>query len=1367
MSQSNKKKTKAPRKGDKKAASSKQGGGTSAQASEEKKKDSPLPKAEGSKPISSTNKPSEKLGSETSHKSADASKGKPTVKMDAAGGKITQPAKAKTAPDLSAKPSGAAGEKQLQSPTVATQQSKTAPKKPTTAQMDTKEVHAETLESKLPGTSVHKNTDPKIQGKDPFDLLAETLPSEAPDNSAPKYTGPAVKESDASKKKAERVGETEESIPPDYRFTEQPDPKDKGKMASSSTGPGTKPKVTEKSMTEDDVLTSLSADFVHSSPAPISKSSATTSHSAALPSVQKQAPVKASTAASVSASQSVVQGKDPFDLLAETLPSEAPDNSAPKYTGPAVKESDASKKKAERVGETEESIPPAYRFTEQPDPKDKGKIASSSTGPGTKPKVTEKGMTEDDVLTSLSADFVHSSPAPISKSSATTSHSAALPSVQKQAPVKATTAASVSASQSVVQGKDPFDLLAETLPTEAPDNSAPKYTGPAVKESDASKKKAERVGETEESIPPDYRFTEQPDPKDKGKMASSSTGPGTKPKSMTEDDVLTSLSADFVHSSPAPISKSSATTSHSAALPSVQKQAPVKATTAASVSASQSVATGKDPFDLLAETLPTEAPDNSAPKYTGPAVKESDASKKKAERVGETEESIPPDYRFTEQPDSKDKGKMASSSTGPGTKPKVTEKSMTEDDVLTSLSADFVHSSPAPISKSSATTSHSAALPSVQKQAPVKASTAASVSASQSVAQGKDLFDLLAETLPTEAPDNSAPQYTGPAVKESDASKKKAERVGETEESIPPAYRFTEQPDPKDKGKMASSSTGPGTKPKVTEKSMTEDDVLTSLSADFVHSSPAPISKSSATTSHSAALPSVQKQSMTEDDVLTSLSADFVHSSPAPISKSSATTSHSAALPSVQKQAPVKASTAASVSASQSVAQGKDPFDLLAETLPSEAPDNSAPKYTGPAVKESDASKKKAERVGETEESIPPDYRFTEQPDPKDKGKTASSSTGPGTKPKSMTEGDIVDSLSADFVPSSLPPISSCSAAVSHSAALPSLQKQAPVKASTAASVSASQSVAQGKDPFDLLAETLPSEAPDSSAPKYTGPAVKESDVSKKKAERVGETEESIPPDYRFTEQPDPKDKVKTAASSTGPGTKPKLTEKSMTEGDILDSLSADFSHSSQAPISSCSAPVSHSAAPPSMQTQAPLKASTAASVSASQSGAMGKDAFDLLAETLPSEAPDNSTPKYTGPAVKESDASKKKAQLVGETEESIPPDYRFTEQPDPKDKGKTASSSTGPGTKPKVTGKSLTQTELADMLSSDFDSCTAASHSVAEISKQKRADHKTGDVSKAASSVTPPKTSDVGPKSPKKKDQSTAKSDAKKGRKH
>ncbi|XP_067885835.1 calpastatin isoform X3 [Heterodontus francisci] len=1271
MSQHNKRKAKDPRKGAKKTdlgKSSKQGVSMSAQASEEKTKVSQLAKAEGSKAMSSTSKPSEKPGSATSHKSADSSKAKP----------MSGP---------SAKPSGATGGKQQQS------QTKMGQKVTKTAQMDTKEKLVKTLPS-MPGTSAHKTTDPKFQDKkpmlSPMEQLMETLPSQEPDRSIPKYTGPEVKEPDDPKKKAELVGETEESIPPDYRYTEQADPKEKGKMTSSSTHPEKKP----KSMTEGEVLDSLSADFGSSSPAVISKCSAATSYSALPPSMQKQAPLKTSTAASVSTSKSDAMVEDPFDLLAGTLPSEAPDNSAPKYTGAAVKESDATKKKAERVGETEGSIPPDYRFKEQPDPKAKGNVASSSTGPGAKPKVTEKNMTEGEVLDSLSADFVHSSAAPISKCSAATSHSAAPPSMQKQVPLKASTAASVSASKSDAKDEDPFDLLAGTLPSEAPDNSAPKYTGPVVKESDADKKKAERVGETEGSIPPDYRFKEQPDPKDKGKVASSSTSPGAKPKvtekSMTEGDVLDSLSADFGCSSPAPISKCSAATSHSAAPPSMPKQAPLKASMAASVSASKSDAKDEDPFDLLAETLPSEAPDNSAPKYIGPSVKEADATKKKADRVGETEESIPPDYRFKEQPD---------------------PKSMTEGEVLDSLSADFGHSSAAPISKCSAATSHSAALPSMQKQAPLKASTAASVSASQSGTKGKDALDLLAETLPSEAPDNSAPKYTGPEVEESDSDKKKAERVGETEESIPPDYRFKEQPDAKDKGKLASS-TGPGAKPKATEKSMTEGEVLDSLSADFVHSSAAPISKCSAATSHSAAPPSMQKQ------------------------------------------ASLKASTAASVSASQSGKKGKDPFDLLAETLPSEAPDNSAPKYTGPEVKESDADKKKAERVGETEGSIPPDYRFKEQPDPK--GKVVSSSSGPGAKPKvtekSVTEGEVLHSLSADFVHSSAAPISKCSAATSHSAAPPSMQKQPLLKASTAASVSASQSSTKEKDPFDLLAGTLPSEAPDNSVPKYTGSAVKESDSNKKKAERVGETEESIPPDYRFKEQPDPKDKGKVASSSTGPGAKP----KGMTEGEVMDSLSADFVHSSATPISKCTAATSHYAAPPSMQKQAPLQASTAASVSASKSDTKDEDPFNLLAETLPSEAPDNSAPKYTGPLVKESDHSKKKAELVGETEESIPPDYRFSERADPKDKSKVASSSTGPGAKPKL----QTKVDLVEGLSSDFDSCPSASRSGTQVSKPKEVDHKTGSVSKMAST---PKTSDGGLKSPKAKNQSAVKSDARK----
>ncbi|XP_048383073.2 calpastatin isoform X3 [Stegostoma tigrinum] len=1290
MSQPNKRKAKEPKKGAKKpdlSKSPKQGVSMSAQKPEEKPKASQLAMAEGSRQISSTSKPSDKPKPATAHKSTDSSKDK-------------------SASSRSTKPTGATGGKQQQpQSTMGLGWSKSAP-------VDTKE---KSPTKSMPEASVHKTTEPKLQDKKPMlsavDQLVDTLPSQGPDPSIPKYTGPEVKESSDSKKKAERVGETEESIPPEYRFTEPSDPKDQVKKGPSPTHPETKP----KGISEGDALDSLSADFGLSSAAPISKCSAATTHSVAPPPVLKEATAKSSSA--VSASKSDSKGEDPFDLLAGTLPSEAPDDSGPKYTGPEVKESDVTKKKAERVGETEGSIPPDYRFKEQPDPKGKDKVASSSTGPGVKPQEKEKSTTEDDVLESLSADFDLSSSAPISKCSAVTSHSAVPLSAQKQEPLKASTAATVSAGKSDAKGEDPFDLLAGTLPSEAPDNSGPKYTGPEVKESDAKKKKAERVGETEESIPPDYRFKEQPDPKDKAKGGPSSTGPGARPKftekSMTQSDVIASLSADFAHSPPAPISKSSASSSHSAPPPPSLKQiltgllstasiffvitivmfflakAPLKAASAASVSASKSGAKDTDPLDLLAGTLPSEAPDNSASKYTGPAVKESDAEKKKAERVGETEESIPPDYRFS---DPKDKGKVPSSSTGPGAKPKRTEKKMTEDDVLDSL--DFVESFPAPISKCSAAPSHSAPPPPSLKQAPLKASTAATVSADRSDMKGEDPFDLLAGTLPSQAPDDSGPKYTGPEVKEADVTKKKAERVGETEGSIPPDYRFKEQPDPKDKGKVALSSSGPGAKPKETEKKMTDDDVLESLSAEFVHSTPAPISKCSAPTSHSAAPPSVPKE------------------------------------------APLKASTAAPVSVSQTGIKDEDPFDLLAGTLPSQAPDDSGPKYTGPEVKESDAKKKKAEQVGETEESIPPDYRFKEQPDHKDKSKGPSSSTGPGAKPreteKCPSEVDALDTLSADFGLSSQAAISKCSAAPTHSAAPPFVPKEVPLKASTAASVSASQSdTKKGEDPFDLLAETLPTEAPDNSAPRYTGPEVKEADVTKKKAERVGETEGSIPPDYRFKEQPDLKDKDKIASSSAGTGTKP----KSVSEDDVVESLSADFVQRSPAPVSKCSAPISQCAAPPPSLKQ-------------------GEDPVGLLAATLPTEAPDNSGPKYTGPAVKETDHSKKKPELVGETEESIPPDYRFTEQLDPKDKGKQASSSSGPGAKPKATEKLPSEAELIECMASEFDS-PPASHSGAQISKQKEAGHNTASVRKTDSA---PKTNDHGPKSSKAKTQPAAK---------
>ncbi|XP_055489282.1 calpastatin isoform X10 [Leucoraja erinacea] len=913
-------KKKSSRKGGSKTdpAKSKQGVGMSTRASEEKSKPSEPGKVEAAKPMSSTSKSSVKPGAAATQKSADS-------------------CKSKTKSGSSVLPGAAGGVKQQQPQSTATSQSKMGQLFGKTSNVDAKENQDRTQPEKLTGTSLHKNNDSKIQdGKpmlsameqlmepfpsqgpdapipkctgpaakdeDPFDLLAGTLPSEEPDKSIPEYTGPKVKESDATKKKGERVGEHEDTIPPDYRFKDQPDPKNKDKPASSSTGPGTKLKTTEKTMAKDDAFESLAADFGEISAEPLSKSSAATAHCAPPPSAMKQAPLQASTAATVSTSRTVDKDKDAFDLLADSLPSEAPDTSGPKYTGPPVKESDVNKQHIDRMGDRDDTLPPEYRFKEQPAPKDKGPLASS-TDAGAKPKI----MTEGDVLESLSADFGQSSTAPISKCSAAISQFVEPPSIKQQPSLQASKAAPVSSTQTGMKAPDK-DSLSKT-PLQASKAAPVSASLPGSKAPDK-------------------------DSLSKAPLQASKAAP----VSASQPDPKLLLQA----SKAAPVSTSQ--TSQKAPDKDSLSKAPLQASKAAPVSASLPGPKGKDPFDLLAETLPSEAPDDSAPKYTGPEVKESDATKKKGVRVGEREDTIPPDYRFKEQPGPKDK--LAPSGTGTGAKP----KTMTEDDVMDYMSADIMQSSTAPISKCSAATIHATAPPSTQIEAPLQASKAAPVSAGQTGAKlsekVKDPLDLLAETLPSEAPDDSSPKFTGLAVKESDVTKKKGERVGEHESTIPPDYRFKEQTDPKDKGKLAPSFTDPGAKPKV----MTKDDMLDSLSGDFGLSSVAPISKCSVAPPQFATLPSKQKEAMTDDDFFGSLSGDFVSSSDAPISKCSVAPPQFATLPSNQKEAPLKASAAASVSASQTHAKDKDPFDLLAATLPSEAPDNSAPKYSGPEVK--------------------------------------------------------------------------------------------------------------------------------------------------------------------------------------------------------------------------------------------------------------------------------------------------------------------------------------------------------------------------------------------------------------------------------
>uniref|UniRef100_A0A4W3JDH5 Calpastatin n=1 Tax=Callorhinchus milii TaxID=7868 RepID=A0A4W3JDH5_CALMI len=795
-----------------------------------------------------------------------------------------------------------------------------------------------------------------------------------------------------------------------------------------------------------------------------------------------------SSTASGSANKSAAQGKsDPsaVSLLADTLLPEDTGPTAPKYTGPNVQEDPRSEKKIKKLGEDERTIPPDYRFEEDPN---------------------TKVLTDKALIDPLTFDI---------KSDASISKSAAPPPSYSQA-------AASKQKEGKTDAHGAFDELSDMLLPEGPVHSGPKYTGPQIKEKTACEKIADKVGEREDSLPPEYRLLPEATSK-KDTSVGTHVHPAEKPKPQIQSDIMDVMALDFAQSSPGLITKSPAPSSHCAApLQKKDQIEPVKASAAFSVSASQPAPKGKTgdmgALDALSDMLQPEAPVHSGPKYTGPEVKEKAAHEKLADKVGEREDSIPPNYRFSSEGADK-KGPAVVAPTDSGKKPEL----LTKIDPVDAMALDFAQSSPAVITKSAVASSHAA--PPMQKQdqiEPVRMSAACSVSASKHDAKGKTgdmgALDALSDMLQPEAPVHSGPKYTGPEVKEKKAHEKLADKVGEREDSLPPDYRFNPE-DIAKKGPAVPVSTDTAKKPEL----LTGTDVLDAMASDFAQSSPAIITQSAVASSHAA--PPKQTKDQIE---------------------------------------PVKMSAACSVSASQPAPKGTTgdmgALDALSDMLQPEAPVHSGPIYTGPEVKEKAAREKLADKVGEREDSLPPDYRFILEGTDK-KGSVVGAPTDPVKKP----EVDLLDAMASDFIQSSPATITQSAAAQSHSAA-PMLKKDQSecefVKATSASSVSASQSAAQGKigdmGALDELSDMLQPETPVHSGPKYTGPEVKEKTATEKLANKVGERESSLPPDYRFK----PED-----TDNKGPavGAAIDLSKKSkMTETQVMDAMSLDFGQNSE-----------------------------------------------------------------------------------------------------------------------------------------------------------------------------------------------------------
>ncbi|XP_017570791.2 calpastatin isoform X23 [Pygocentrus nattereri] len=678
-------------------------------------------------------------------------------------------------------------------------------------------------------------------------------------------------------------------------------------------------------------------------------------------------------------------------------------------------------------------------------------------------------------------------------------------------------------------------------------------------------------------------------------------------------------------------------------------------------------ATAVDPFDALAGSLPSSEPlAPKGPRYTGPEIKEPSLTSEEAKRCGEKEHTLPPGYRKEDMEKKMPAGKPD--------KPKEVSKPLTEDDALDSLSAGFVSSAVPSAPKTQATPPISSAkAPTVSAGSgamsgkgatgggagagkpttdPVKpkdtlkdkpqstvisspilqppkvtstgvAKPSATANVSGSTAQKDDIKSKEAKVhaeaappaakagVPAPAVDPVAPkalQYSGPEVEEPGLTSEVAFRCGENKHTLPPGYRW------EDMEKKVPA--GVSDKPKEVSKPLTVDEAVDSLSAGFVSSAvpsaPKPETKAeSVTAAQSKTAPPPPAQKRQDVTVPTNVS-------PAPPADKKARVEKSA-------NDSVKAAPSSSPAGKPKTDEG-DPMSLdalsaLEDTLPAAKPAPESPKLRPEdIVDEKKLSSEKGMRVGERDDTLPPDYRFFEE---------ASKKYPAPPKEPSLDTAEALDILSGDFTSPSVAPAVQApvppSAPPADSSADFALEELAgDFVAPTAASKVHSAVTAPRKadrqlsedttSAMDALSDTLkdigPAPQPVPVAPKDI---VKEKEAVEEKITKAGERDDTLPPDYRPTEAD-----IKAAAEAKAKAkanVPPKQT--SMDESTALDALSSDFS---APPVA---APSSHPHTPPAKTP--PIHSAPAAS-----GPALDKLATTLLPD-LPETKPKDSKPKVKG----------------------------------------------------------------------------------------------------------------------------------------
>ncbi|XP_013911757.1 PREDICTED: calpastatin [Thamnophis sirtalis] len=588
---------------------------------------------------------------------------------------------------------------------------------------------AETKEDKR-ATPAPVTADSKPAGKSDLDTALDDLINtlgtpEENEPPAPTYTGPEVLDPMLSLN-IEELGKRESTIPPEYRKLLES--KGDGKITSPSVAVGE----SQPTMTDDDLADALSSDFTCTivpstgekevrPKEPAAKDELLQAHSTT--SVSSSAPPKEKKPKL----EEVTISDSALDALVDTLGMPEPEPEEDTSSIVEVEEPKAVERKEKKPGERDDTIPPEYRLKPTLDKDGKPLLPT----PEEKPKL----VTETELIDEFSKDFVcpassteKSKPAELADKSKkpvadepsktpkekVAASPIALP-VQPLAPskvspkpestkpqntsaeeaVSASTVPSVKSSAPTVTSpstqatNEALEALSGSLGKNEP---APEEKKPAVdKVKEKSKKeKHEKLGEKEETIPPDYRLTEVKDKDGKPLLPK----PEEKPQPLSESELLDALSEGFSCSAPASTTETPLK-STGPSKPAVPAEEVISSAAASAVHSSvpkEAVLPGRkdldDAADLLADTLGQREPDPDENKPFLDKVKEK-AKAEHLDKLGERDDTIPPEYRHLL--DSDEKGKPIKPKDKDGEKPKEQTKPDSDSAAIDALSGDFDH----------------------------------------------------------------------------------------------------------------------------------------------------------------------------------------------------------------------------------------------------------------------------------------------------------------------------------------------------------------------------------------------------------------------------------------------------------------------------------------------------------------------------------------------------------------------------------------------------------------------------------------------------------------------------------------------------